>query len=78
MSRNRDVLTYIDARKVVLTRDFLGTQMFLHGKRMVRTTLNGGVVDNDNTLTAGNPAYACDHPGAWDGFGVHFVCSQSR
>jgi len=67
-------LTYINAWEIVLTRNFLSTQVFLHGKWMVRTTLNGGIVNNDNTLTAGNFAYACDHSGTRNRFGIHFVC----
>ena len=77
-SRHWDDLTYINAWKVVLTRDFLSTQMFLYGERMIRTTLDGGIVNNDNTLTAGNSAYACDHSGTRNWFDVYLVCGQSR
>lgn len=77
-ARQYNNLTYIYAWKVVLTRNLLSTQMLLHGERVVRTTLDGGIINNNNTLTAGNPANACDHSGTWDGFGVHFVCSQGR
>ncbi len=46
----------INARQIVLLRDFLGAKMLLDGQRIIGAALDGGVIgDNDAFLTTYAP-----------------------
>src|SRR5436305_745074 len=50
----------IDARQVVLQRDFLRAQMLLNGHRQVRAAVHGRVVRDDEALALPDPPDAGD------------------
>ncbi len=52
----------IDAGQVVLLRNLLGTQMFLHRHRIVGAALHGGVIGHHHHLLPHHPADADDQP----------------
>ena len=51
----------VNARQIVLRRDFLRAQVFLDGQRIISTALHRRIVGDDHALTAGDPADAHDH-----------------
>ena len=54
----------VDARQMILHRDFLRAQMLLHRERIVGPAFHGRIVGDDHRLAAGNPADAGDDRGA--------------
>jgi hypothetical protein len=47
---NKQQLTEVDARQVVLQGNLLGTEMLLDGDRIVRASLDGRVICNNHTF----------------------------
>ena len=56
----------VNAGQLVLTGDFLCTQMLLHCDGVVRATLVSKVVGNDHALGAVNLSNTCDEVARWD------------
>ena len=54
----------VNAGQMVVARDVLGTQVFFHCHRVIRTTLDRGVIGDDDTLLTADAAYAGDDAGA--------------
>src|SRR5690554_4487991 len=63
----------VDARQAVLQGDFLGSQVFLDGQRVVAAAFYGGVVGDDHAFGAGDAAHAGDHACCGDFFIVDVV-----
>ena len=53
----------VEAGKVVLAGNFLGSQMFLDGERVVGAALHRGIVAHDHALRAFDEADAGDDSG---------------
>ena len=66
----------IDARQMVLRRDFLRAQMFFHRHRVVRSALDRRVVGHDRARRAGDRADARDDAGRRRVVTVHPVGGQ--
>ena len=66
----------VDARQIVLARDVLGAQMFLHRHRVIRAALHGRVVADDHAFVTRDPAEPGDDAGGGDGIVVHAVCGK--
>ncbi len=68
----------VEAGQTVLARNFLRPQVLLYGHRKVGATLDGGIVADDDTLTAFDASYARDQPRAVDRLVIHLVSSKRR
>ena len=68
----------VDARQVVLARDFLRAQVLLDRHWEVGAALDRSVVGHDYHLLAHHPADAADHACRRRGFGVHPFGGQRR
>jgi len=55
----------VNAREVVVQRDFLRAQVLLDRHRVVRAALDGRVVGDDHALATGDPADPGDDPRRW-------------
>ena len=56
----------IDAGQPVLPGDLLGTQVLLHGQRIIGAALDGGIIGHHHDLAALDPADAGNEPGPVD------------
>ena len=68
----------VEAGQVVLQRDFLRAQMFLHGHREVSAALDGGIVRDNQHLDTIDPADAGYHAGTRRRIVVHAVSGERR
>jgi len=69
----------IHARKVVLLRDLLRSQMLLNSDGVVRTSLHGSIVSNNHDLFPVHAANASDDAAGWEeGIFVQLPASQRR
>src|SRR5580765_4935848 len=68
----------IEAGQAVLARNFLRPQVLLHGHRKVGSTLDGGIIADDDTLAAFDAAYTRDQPRPVDRLVVHLVGGKRR
>ena len=68
----------INARQIVLLRDFLGAKMFFDGQRIIGAALDGGVIgDNDAFLTT-YASYARDQPRRGNNVGINLIGGELR
>ena len=56
----------IDARQIVLLRDFLGAKMFFDGQRIIGAALDGGVIGDDDAFLTADASDARDQPRCWN------------
>src|SRR5678815_5957198 len=68
----------VDASQPVFARDFLGTQVFLDGDRVIGAAFHRRVVAHDHALTARNFAYTGDDAGRRGVAVVHAVGGELR
>ena len=68
----------VDARQLVLEGDLLGAQVLLHRHRVVGAALDGGVVGDDEHLSAVHHADAGDDAGAGAGAAVQALGGERR
>ena len=68
----------VDTGKPVRPRDFLGAQVFFHGKRIVCAALDGRVVCNDHAFAPRYSTDAGDDSGRRHVLVVNAVCGERR
>ena len=66
----------IDAREAVLAGDLLRAEVLLHGQRVVRAALHGGVVRDDRALASLDDADPGDDPGGGGVAVVEVLCGE--
>jgi hypothetical protein len=56
-------IDHVDAGQIVLSRDILRTQMFLHRHRIIGAALDGGIVGDDDAFAPRYPSHPGDDAG---------------